>query len=128
MVSTPANWTLISRDWVRGISPAPSRRATARNGCIESAILFGTAYGLCLVGGLSEVQRIADDRTQAGLTARYYTLAYVGFAVPYALSLAGHVASYAIVLAATAALALATAALVTHRAASTPSDRARTDR
>jgi hypothetical protein len=94
---------------------------------IPCAILFGTAYGLCLVGGLSEVQRIADDRTQAALTARYYTLAYVGFAVPYALSLAGHVTSYAIVLAATAALALATAALVTHRAARTPSDRARTD-
>ena len=43
-------------------------------------------------------------------------LAYLGFAVPSLLVLATHLASYAILLVVTAALALATAALVTRTA------------
>jgi hypothetical protein len=83
---------------------------------VPCAIVFGSAYGLCLVAGLVEVHRIAGPHAQAGLTAAYYTLAYVGFAVPSLLVLAAHLASYAILLAITAALALSTAALVTWQA------------
>ncbi len=83
---------------------------------VPCAIVFGSAYGLCLVAGLVEVHRIAGPHAPAGLTAAYYTLAYVGFAVPSLLVLAAHLASYAILLAITAALALSTAALVTWQA------------
>jgi hypothetical protein len=93
---------------------------TAQNGqvwlLVPCAIVFGSAYGLCLVAGLVEVQRIAGPRALGGLTAAFYMLAYLGFAVPSLLVLATHLASYAILLVVTAALALATAALVTRTA------------
>lgn len=84
---------------------------------IPCTVVFGSAYGLCLVAGLVEIQRIAGRHGQAGLTAIYYTLAYLGFAAPYLIVLAAHLASYTILLAIAAALALATAGLVTVRAA-----------
>jgi hypothetical protein len=83
---------------------------------VPTAVLLGGAYGLTLVAGLVEIQRLADTRALAGLTAIYYALTYLGFAAPYLLALAAHVVSYALLLAITAALALGTAALVTRRA------------
>jgi MFS family permease len=83
---------------------------------VPSSIVLGLAYGLCLVAGLVEVQRLANPRALAGLTAIYYSLAYLGFAAPYLLALGAHLASYATLLAITAALALATAAYVTRQA------------
>jgi predicted MFS family arabinose efflux permease len=84
---------------------------------IPCAIVLGAAYGLCLIGGLLEIQRLAEAGAVAGLTAAYYALSYLGFGVPYVLALAAHVATYPVLLAITAALALATAALVTRTAA-----------
>ena len=58
--------------------------ATAEAGVIwmlvPCAILFGSAYGLCLVAGIAEVGRLAHPGGLAGLTAVYYAIAYVGFA------------------------------------------------
>jgi MFS family permease len=82
---------------------------------VPTSIVLGCAYGLCLVAGLVEVQRLADQRTLAALTAAYYTLAYLGFAAPYLLALAVRLASYPTLLTVAATLALATAALVTKR-------------
>jgi MFS family permease len=79
---------------------------------VPGAVVFGSAYGLCLVAGLIEVQRLADDDALAGLTAVYYALTYLGFAAPYALALAANLAGYPLLLSITAALALATAALL----------------
>jgi len=79
---------------------------------VPCAVLFGSAYGLCLVAGLVEVGRIADKDALAGLTAAYYAITYLGFAAPYLFALAAHLASYPTLLAIAAALALATAALV----------------
>jgi hypothetical protein len=79
--------------------------------------VLGSAYGLCLVGGLVEIQRLADRRSLAGLTAAYYALAYLGFGAPYLLALGSHFASYSILLTIAAALALTTAAFVTRRSA-----------
>ena len=94
--------------------------ATAQDGqvwlLVPCAIVFGSAYGLCLVAGLVEVQRIAGPRALGGLTAAFYMLAYLGFAVPSLLVLAAHLASYAMLLVITAALALTTAALVARTA------------
>ncbi len=81
------------------------------------AIVLGSGYGLCLVAGLVEIQRIAGPRALGGLTAMYYTLCYLGFAAPSLIVLAAHLASYALLLVIVAALALGTAALVTRAAA-----------
>jgi len=79
---------------------------------VPCAILFGSAYGLCLVAGLVEVGRVAPKGGLAGLTAAYYAITYLGFAAPYLFALAAHLADYPTLLAIGAALALATAAIV----------------
>lgn len=79
---------------------------------VPCAIVLGSAYGLCLVAGLVEIQKLADKDGLAGLTAAYYTLTYIGFAVPYILTLGSHLAGYPLLLVVTAALALGTASLV----------------
>jgi MFS family permease len=84
---------------------------------VPSAIVLGSAYGLCLVAGLVEVQRLAPPRALAGLTAIFYAFTYLGFAAPFLLALAAHLASYAVLFAIMAALALATAGYVTLRTA-----------
>jgi Major Facilitator Superfamily len=83
---------------------------------VPCAIVLGSAYGLCLVAGLVEIQRLADHGALARLTAAYYALTYLGFAAPYLLALGSRLASYSILLAITAALAMSTAAHVTRRA------------
>jgi hypothetical protein len=84
---------------------------------VPCAIVLGCAYGLCLVAGLVEVGRLARNDDLAGLTAAYYALAYLGFAAPYLLALAAHVASSPVLLSIAAALALSTAPAVTRRSA-----------
>lgn len=54
---------------------------------ILAAVALGLAYGLLLVSGLQEVQRIAGPEDLAGLTAVYYSLTYLGFFIPAALAL-----------------------------------------
>jgi hypothetical protein len=76
---------------------------------VPSSIVLGMGYGLCLVAGLVEVQRLAHPEALAGLTAIYYVLTYLGFAVPYLLALAAHVTGYTALLLITAGLALVTA-------------------
>jgi hypothetical protein len=87
---------------------------TARIGAtwllLPCALVFGAAYGLCLVAGLIEVQTLAGPGGLAGLTAAYYALTYLGFALPYLLAVAGRAAGYPLLLGITAMVALATAA------------------
>jgi MFS family permease len=73
---------------------------------LVDAAVFGAGYGLCLVSGLLEVQRIAPPGELAGLTAVFYALTYLGFAAPIALSALNAVASYPVLLLATAGLAV----------------------
>ncbi|MCE3553065.1 MFS transporter [Pseudonocardia sp. RS11V-5] len=82
---------------------------TARTGSLPVAFVasavLGAAYGISLVSGLLEVQRIAGPEHLAGLTAVYYTLTYGGFLLPLILApLAVHV-PYAVLLVVVAALA-----------------------
>ena len=79
---------------------------------VPCAIVLGSAYGMCLVAGLVEIQRLAHRDGLAGLTAVYYGLTYIGFAVPYVLAVSSHVVSYPVLLAITAVLALVTASRV----------------
>ncbi len=50
------------------------------------AVVLGTGYGLCMVSGLTEVQRIAGPDDLGGLTAVYYALTYIGFFFPMILT------------------------------------------
>ncbi|MBN9012808.1 MAG: hypothetical protein J0H25_07120, partial [Rhizobiales bacterium] len=59
-----------------------------------AAAVLGTAYGMLLVGGLREIQRIAGPDDLAGLTAVYYSLTYVGFFIPAILAALGTWLSY----------------------------------
>jgi uncharacterized membrane protein len=51
-------------------------------------------YGLALVAGLNEVQRIAGPNDLAGLTAFYYSFAYLGFSIPAVLAVLARRWSY----------------------------------
>ena len=79
---------------------------------VPCGLVLGAAYGLILVAGLLEVQRLAQDGGLAGLTAAFYVLTYLGFAAPYLLALASHAVGYPLLLTVTAALAAVTAMLV----------------
>ena len=79
---------------------------------IPCALVLGSAYGLCLVAGLLEVQRLAAEGALAGLTATFYVFTYLGFAAPYLIALAAHATSYAVLLLFASGLALLTAAVV----------------
>jgi hypothetical protein len=76
------------------------------------AMLLGGAYGLCLVAGLLEVQRLAPERSVGALTASYYAVAYIGFAAPFVLALGANLASYPVLLIAASALAISTALMI----------------
>jgi MFS family permease len=84
---------------------------------IPTSVLFGGAYGLCLVAGLADVQQLADAQAQAGLTAVFYALMYVGFAAPYLISLVAAVVSYSSLLLFTAVLAFATVIQIAYASA-----------
>jgi hypothetical protein len=76
------------------------------------ALVLGSAYGLCLVAGLLEVQRLAPERALGVLTAAYYAFTYIGFAAPYLMTLASGATSYAVLLLIASGLAVLTAGVV----------------
>jgi hypothetical protein len=51
-----------------------------------AAVFLGLAYGLCLVSGLSQAERLAGERDRGAVIACYYVFAYIGFAAPYAVA------------------------------------------
>lgn len=53
---------------------------------VLAAAVLGAAYGLLLVSGLQEAQRIAGPDGLAGLIAVYYSVTYLGFFVPAILA------------------------------------------
>ena len=53
---------------------------------VPVAAVLGAGYGVCLVSGLTEVQRMAPPAELAGLTAVYYSATYLGFAFPVVLA------------------------------------------
>jgi MFS family permease len=58
------------------------------------AMLLGSAYGIAIVSGLLEIQRIAKPHELAGVSGVYYSLAYVGFLLPAVLAALAHYVSY----------------------------------
>ncbi|AQT81790.1 MFS transporter [Mycolicibacterium litorale] len=54
---------------------------------LPAAALLGCGYGMALVAGLQQVQRIARPDDLAGLTAVFYGISYLGFGIPVVLAL-----------------------------------------
>jgi MFS family permease len=77
---------------------------------VLAAALLGSGYGLVIVSGLLEVQRLASGADLASLTAVFYALAYLGIAAPIVFAQFEHVTSAPILLLAIAALAALTLA------------------
>jgi hypothetical protein len=73
---------------------------------VPIALLLGAAYGICLVSGLLEVQKMAGPDDLAGLTGIYCSLTYTGFLLPVLLAALASTFSYAVLLGALAVVCL----------------------
>lgn len=51
-----------------------------------AAVVLGSGYGIGLVAGLQQIERIAGPGDLAGLNAVFYSVSYLGFGVPAVLS------------------------------------------
>lgn len=65
---------------------------------LVTGILLGAAYGITVVAGLVEIQRISTPTDLAGITGVYYSLTYVGFLLPVAFAALSDVAGYPMML------------------------------
>lgn len=79
---------------------------TVATALIAAAVL-GAGYGMALLAGLQQIQRLAGPDDLAGMTAVFYSLSYLGFGVPAVMSLVNGIGvSYAAMFGAGAALAV----------------------
>jgi hypothetical protein len=81
-------------------------------GYLVAAAVLGSAYGVLMIAGLQEVQRMAGPDDLAGLTAVYYGLSYVGFITPAALAALSRELSYPVMFAGGAGVAAVAAVVV----------------
>ena len=79
---------------------------------LVAAIVLGAAYGIAVVSGLLELQRLARPDELAALTGVYYALAYVGFLLPSILAVLSGVASYPVLLGCLVLVALGGTAVI----------------
>ncbi|HEV7623276.1 MAG TPA: MFS transporter [Amnibacterium sp.] len=82
---------------------------------VPIAAVLGAGYGLSLVSGLTEVQRMARPDDLAGVTAVYYSVTYIGFVFPVVLAALTGLAPEPVLLLVLAALAAACLGLVAAR-------------
>lgn len=61
---------------------------------LTAAAVLGAGYGMALLAGLQEIQRIAGPDDLAGMTAVFYSLCYLGFGVPAAMAFLSQWVSY----------------------------------
>lgn len=79
---------------------------------VAAAVVLGLAFGLALVAGLVEVQRVSHPDDKFALTGVYYALTYVGFLLPTAVAVAGRWAPTDLELCVLSVLALASTLLI----------------
>ncbi|WAP54832.1 MFS transporter [Streptomyces sp. S465] len=79
---------------------------------VAAAVALGAGYGIAVVSGLLEIQRMAGAADLAGLTGVYYTLAYAGFLLPALLATLSNWLSYPAMLSGVALVALGCLSLV----------------
>jgi MFS family permease len=65
---------------------------------LVTGIVLGAAYGITVVAGLVEIQRIATPTDLAGIAGVYYSLTYAGFLLPVAFATLHDFASYPLML------------------------------
>lgn len=80
-----------------------------------AALVLGAGYGFCVTFCLTVVGRIAPPSTLARLTAVFWSIAYLGFCTPLAVSLLEPFVAAPVALAVMAGLALLTCAAVSAR-------------
>jgi len=83
------------------------------------AVVMGFGYGMLLVFGLAEVQRLAPAEDLAGMTAVFQAFTYLGFAAPYLLSTLKDVAAPSTLLLVVAALGVLTMVVTLRNARAT---------
>ncbi|SEE21303.1 MFS transporter [Ruania alba] len=79
---------------------------------IAAAVMLGSSYGLNLVSGLQEVDRIAPASHRGLIIGIFYTLSYSGFLLPAALAALAQWFSYPLMLGALVLLAMGCLAAV----------------
>ncbi|MGN6445424.1 MFS transporter [Amnibacterium sp.] len=84
---------------------------------VPVAAVLGAAYGICLVSGLTEVQRTAPPEDLAALTAVYYSATYLGFTFPVLLAALTAIAPEPLLLALLALVAAGCLAVVLRNSA-----------
>lgn len=87
------------------------------------AMLLGSAFGLSVICGLGQVQRIATPDNLSALTGAYYAVAYTGFLLPTVLAALLPVAPYPVSLSVVTGIC-ALCLVLTHRAMRTQRGRA----
>lgn len=101
---------------VIGMAVAASVAATLTVSlAVLAAAILGCGYGMALISGLLEIQRIAGPEDLAGLTAVFYSITYIGFAVPAVLAMMSEgipALSYTVTLLAGAVIAALCFALI----------------
>jgi MFS family permease len=79
---------------------------------VPTAMVLGTAYGIMMVSGLREVQRIAPTEELGAPTGVFYSLTYIGFFAPFVISLIAPHTGHIPVFTAGAVVAVASVPLV----------------
>lgn len=79
---------------------------------LAGALILGAGYGIAVVSGLLEIQRIATPDDLAGLTGVYYAVTYTGFLVPAVLAALSSYVPYSVMLSVLALLALSCLLLI----------------
>lgn len=82
-------------------------------GAAIAAITLGTAYGVCMITGLTEVQQLAGPDDLGGLTAIFYAVTYLGFFFPMILSKMSEWFTYELMLGVGVVIAALSLVLVT---------------
>ncbi|MFF2557575.1 MFS transporter [Nocardia sp. NPDC058058] len=82
---------------------------------IATAAVLGMGFGIGLVAGLLEIERMAGPEDLAGLTAVFYAVSYLGFGVPAVMAMLhdGTGVGYPVMFGVVTALAVGCLALVT---------------
>ena len=82
------------------------------------AVVLGCAYGMLMVAGLVETQKLADPKRLGQATALFLALTYLGFGLPFLLALLAPLATVAVLLGGVTVVALTATIVVIARTSS----------
>src|SRR5699024_1062704 len=96
---TATTCSLVGARVVGGVLVAAGPATTAcQVGALIAAVVLGLGYGITLLTGVTEVQRLASPAGLGGLTAIYDGFTYVGFSFPMLLTRLSEWFSYPVML------------------------------